>query len=130
MNEVVKHAFEQLGNALKQLELVACEPVNNNRTQIDATIHRFEFCIELFWKSLKKQLFIEHKIEANSPKNVLQHAYALKLIDNETMWIAMFDDRNLTSHTYKQALADEVYKRIKNYVPFLKKQYENLVINS
>ncbi len=123
MNEQIKKTFEQLNNALNQLESVVQEPVQNNRIQIDATIHRFEFCIELFWKSLKKKLFLEHKIEANSPKLVLQHAYALKLIDNEKMWISMLDDRNLTSHTYKQALADEIYERIKKYAPFLKEQF-------
>lgn len=118
MNEQTKNSFEQLDKVLKQLELVVQEPVNKNRTQIDATIHRFEFCIELFWKSLKKKLFAEYRIEANSPKNVLQHVYALKLIDHEDTWVRMLDDRNLTSHTYKQALADEIYERIKTYMPF------------
>ena len=33
----------------------------------------------------------------------------------------MLTDRNMTSHTYDKKLADEIYSRIRNYVPELKK---------
>ena len=124
MIEESKLVFAQLGNALQRLEEAANAPVHENRFEIDTTIHRFEFTIELFWKALKKKLVDDHGIEVHSPKSVLQQAYLNKLIDNEHIWLNMLSDRNLTSHCYKQALADQIYQNIKTYVPFLKTEFE------
>lgn len=124
MTEETKLVFIQLGSALERLEEAAKKPVSVDRCEIDATIHRFEFTIELFWKALKKKLTDDHGFEVYGPKPVLQQAYANKLIDNEEIWLKMLIDRNLTSHCYKQALADQVYNNIKTYVPFLKHEFE------
>ena len=125
MSDETKLVFEQLGNALKQLEVAIKKPVSADRLEIDGTIQRFEFSIELFWKALKKKLFIEFGVEVSAPKQVLQQAYINKIINDEAMWMAMLIDRNLTSHTYKQALADQIYDNIKKYVPFLKEEFIN-----
>ena len=125
MTEETRLVFMQLEQALQRLEEMANEPIQNSRAQIDATIHRFEFTIELFWKALKKKLLDDYGIEVNGPKPVLQQAYAYKLINEEQIWLAMLFDRNMTSHTYKQALADQIYANIKTYVPFLKQELAN-----
>lgn len=126
MSNETKLIFEQLNNALTRLEQVTILPLGPEKFEIDLTIHRFEFTIELFWKALRKKLIDEHNITANSPKSVLQEAFANNLIDNEVMWIAMLQDRNLTSHTYKEALAVIVYNNIKNYTPFLRQSLNKL----
>lgn len=126
MNKDLKLVIDQLSNALKSLEEATALPISHSRVEIDATIQRFEFCIELFWKVLKKKLFIEFGIEVNGPKKVMQQAYASKLIDDENMWIKMLDDRNLTSHTYDKDLADKIYHHIKSYVPFLNQAFIKL----
>jgi nucleotidyltransferase substrate binding protein (TIGR01987 family) len=125
MNKDLKLIFNQLSNALNSLEEAANLPVSHSRVEIDGTIQRFEFCIELFWKFLKKQLFIEYGIDVNGPKKVMQQAYASNLIDHEEIWIEMLDDRNLTSHTYDKALADKIYHNIKKYIPTLKDAVNN-----
>ena len=125
MIEETKLVFIQLEQALQRLEEIANKPVGSDRCEIDATIHRFEFTIELFWKALKKKLVDDHGIEVHSPKSVLQQAYLNKLINNEEMWLKMLIDRSLTSHCYKQALADQVYENIKTYIPFLKTEFKN-----
>jgi nucleotidyltransferase substrate binding protein (TIGR01987 family) len=51
-------------------------------------------------------------VEANSPKAVLQQAYRLRWLDDEQAWLALLKDRNLTSHTYQEPLALEIYRRI------------------
>jgi len=84
-------------------------------TPLDATIKRFEFSCELTWKTVKKVLEAEEEIIAKSPKQVLQQAYLLDLIDDEQLWIDMLKARNLTSHTYKQDLALEIYNQIADY---------------
>lgn len=64
-------------------------------------------------------------VEVVYPKDVIKKAYAGKLIDNEER-LAMLYDRNISSHTYNQDLADEIYARIKTYVPLLITQMQNL----
>jgi len=88
---------------------------------IDGTIQRFEFCFELCWKGLQVILFEYEGIEAKSPKQVLREAYALNLIDNEEVWITMLNDRNLTSHTYKEELALQIYQSIASYANAMNK---------
>ena len=126
MNNETKLVFEQLGKALIRLQEVVSETPTQKRIIIDATIKRFEFSIELYWKALKK-LLIELGREPEYPKQVLQLAYAGKLIDNENFWINMLVDRNRTSHIYKEEMADEIYARIKTYVPEMQKTYEQLM---
>ncbi|MFA5998596.1 MAG: HI0074 family nucleotidyltransferase substrate-binding subunit [Candidatus Babeliales bacterium] len=126
MTPETSKVFEQLEKALTQLEKAIQAPVGSNRLEIDGTIQRFEFTIELFWKALKKKLADDHGIEVFGPKPVMQQSYATKLISDEKIWLKMLEDRNLTSHTYKQDLADQIYKNIKTYSPFLRKELNKL----
>ncbi|MBP6892715.1 nucleotidyltransferase substrate binding protein [Candidatus Babeliales bacterium] len=83
MTKETKLTFQQLNNALQKLEEVVILPLRSQKYEIDLTIHRFKFTIELFWKALRKELIDDHKIIANSPKSVLQEAFANNLIENE-----------------------------------------------
>lgn len=107
-------SFLDLSEALEKLQEIINEPENKVTYVRDAAIQRFEFCIELFWKVLKKICILEG-ISVNSPRSTLQAAYKINLISNEKLWLDMLEDRNLTSHTYKQPLAKEIYKNIKAY---------------
>jgi len=111
--------FETFTKALQSLEAIYLKPMNADRSNVDATIQRFEFTIELAWKWLK-DYFLEHDIVLHYPKEVLQEAYRVQLIDHEMVWLSMLKDRNLTSHTYDETLADAIYHRIKEYVPVLR----------
>lgn len=69
-----------LNNALKRLE----ESLSFDLSQllvVDACIQRFEFYIELTWKTLRKCLAIEG-IEANTPRECLQQAYTIRWFDD------------------------------------------------
>src|SRR5690349_689402 len=111
--KAMKDSFSSLGDALQRLsELLARPEVESDRALIDATIKRFEFCIELYWKALKKILFQEG-IETTTPKDVFAKAYRFHFIDDEEVWIEMLDDRNNTAHTYDEELADEIFHDIK-----------------
>lgn len=81
---------------------------------MDATIQRFEFCVELFWKTLRRQLEYEG-VESRSPREALKHAYQQRWLRAETVWLDMLDDRNRTSHLYDQQMAEEIYQHIITY---------------
>lgn len=119
-----------LAMALQRLDEVLKEDIAVHPSSVDATIQRFEFSIELFWKALKKKLFYDHGIDAQSPKAVLQKAYANRLISDENMWLDMLEDRNLTSHTYNQKLALEIYHHIQKYGPFLQQEFVRIFKNT
>lgn len=81
----------------------------------DATIQRFEFTFEAAWKTL--QLFLLHQgFDATGPRQVLKQAFAFGLIqtpEEADVWLAMLEDRNLTTHTYREALAEVIAANIR-----------------
>lgn len=118
-----KDYFDTLGKAIHRLKEVIENPtLDQNDYMRDAAIQRFEFTIELFWKVLKKVLFHE-KIEATTPRDTLNKAYQYKLIDDEALWLRMLDDRNNTSHAYKEEEAKRIFESIKTYLPVFEKTY-------
>lgn len=121
----IELGFTNVQKAILSLETVAFKPMQQDRENVDATIQRFEFTIELFWKLLKA-ILEEQGVLVVYPKDVLKEAYKGNLVDDEKIWISILKDRNLTSHTYDEALADEVFQRIRTYIPVFKKTYQNL----
>ncbi|MCX5923524.1 MAG: HI0074 family nucleotidyltransferase substrate-binding subunit [Candidatus Dependentiae bacterium] len=129
MKKETELIFQQLEKALLRLEEVVNLPISKHKVEIEATIQCFEFTIELFWKALKKKLSDEFNTESFGPKQVLQYSYAKQLISNEKHWLNMLTDRNMTSHTYKEALALQIYQNIKMHTPFLRQEFEFCKIN-
>lgn len=114
--------LEQLGRAIDRLEEVLQVPEDQTSYVKDASIQRFEFVFELFWKCLKKICFFEG-FEVNSPRSSFKKAFSLNLLQEESLWLQMIEDRNRTSHTYQEELAEEIYHRIGNYLPLIKETY-------
>ena len=74
----------------------------------DSVIQRFEFCWELAWKALKLRLE-QLGVEALNPRDAFREALSAGLIHDGNAWTEVQRKRNLTSHTYDETLADEVY---------------------
>lgn len=85
----------------------------------DSVIQRFEFTVELSWKVLHKVLKASGVSEALTPKNVIREGARLGLIADPEAWIQFLEDRNLTSHTYKENLAERVYASAQRIPPFV-----------
>jgi len=115
--------FYTLGNAISRLREVMEHPqLDENEYMRDAAIQRFEFTIELFWKLLKKVLFHE-KIDTTTPRDTLSKAYQYELIGDEKTWLQMLDDRNNTSHAYREEEAKKIFENIKKYLPVFEQTY-------
>lgn len=107
--------FRALGNlerAMAELESYAALPVVHRRDKA-GLIQAFEFTFELFWKLFQK-LAPDAGLEASSPREALIAAAKLHLVTSEESdaWSQMLRDRNLSSHTYNAALADEIVERL------------------
>lgn len=118
-------SLANLGRALDRLQ-EGLEVPDAAPLAIDGTIQRFEFVVELFWKTLKRALAAEG-IEAATPKESLQRAYQAGWLEDEAVWLAALQDRNETSHIYDEATARRIYTRIQSYWPEFQRCYLLLV---
>ncbi|HLD17904.1 MAG TPA: nucleotidyltransferase substrate binding protein [Patescibacteria group bacterium] len=110
----MKHPlFQSYKEALNRLK----EALGREKDDLirDAAIQRFEFTVELAWKSMQKRLQ-EEQILCRSPKECLREAFAFGLIEDDPGWIRAMEDRNLTSHTYDQKIAEEIFVRLSEYI--------------
>ena len=93
----------------------------------DSVIQRFEYTIELFWKTLKNYLAEVHWFECYSPKSCLKLANSVWIIDNLDIFFEMIYVRNLSSHTYNQQQIEEIISEIDRFLPYLQSVYELLL---
>ena len=121
--ELSLRSLHKLEKAATRLRMALLEP--GGELAIDGTIQRFEFTFELFWKTAKRVLGDEG-IDASTPRQVLQEALAAGLITDDSAWLQMLRDRNEASHTYDEALAREIYGRIRGHLPFIEEAIATL----
>ncbi len=95
-----KRALQRFSEALTAPET----DLNRN-----AAIQRFEFCFELAWKMIQEKSRTEG-LDCYSPESCIQLAFKCQWVTEETAWLVMLEDRNLTSHTYDEALAAAYYR--------------------
>jgi nucleotidyltransferase substrate binding protein (TIGR01987 family) len=117
--QTFKNALDRLGESLKL-------PTEQSIV-IDGVIQRFEFTYELAWKWMKH--FLEYKgiFEAKAPRDVFKHSFVMEIITDGEAFIEMMKDRNTSSHTYDEATANAIYRRIKDqHYYLLQTLYERL----
>ncbi len=113
MNQDVDRALANFASALQMLEKFLATPVTEDRDKA-GIIQAFEYSFELCWKAIQKSV-VAHNKQVGSPKQAFQAAFELGWIleSDHALWLRMTEDRNLTSHTYRAELADEVLGRIR-----------------
>lgn len=125
--EILIKRYNALLKALKTLEKILKkidQYADLHEELRDSTIQRFEYCVDLFWKVLKEYVLfvVMIPIEVNSPKKVLQEcvtAGVLSELEHE-LCVKMVENRNLTSHTYNESLAEELLALIPEYYALIK----------
>jgi len=124
--EKLKKKIQDAKKAILSLEEILTEKYS--KIVRDATIQRFEYTFEVAWKLLKEYLYHKEGIVCNSPKSCFREAFSVGLLNEEEtlLFIQMTDDRNLTSHTYDEEIAENLYKKIKNYYALLKSLIERI----
>ena len=116
LNDLNK-ALLRLGEALKRPE---------DEFVRDAAIQRFEFCFELAWKAIQSAARLEGQ-DCASPRSAFSVAWRNGWSSDETAWLDMLDERNKTSHTYREPMAKEVFANLPKYLPHLDQLHQALV---
>jgi len=85
----------------------------------DSVIQRFEYSIDTFWKFLKIYLqeHLQVTLESVSPRAILRQALEANLLSANEHEIAIKGmlDRNETSHSYNEAVAQEIVHAIPTF---------------
>ena len=114
--EKTKHLQEDLRQALARFKEALELPATHIHR--DATIQRFEFCFELSWK-LMVSIAKYEGIDAFGPRDAIRTAAQTGCINDPGAWFAMLEARNLTTHTYNEAIAADVYEKAKLLPPLI-----------
>lgn len=80
----------------------------------DAAIKRFEFTFEAVWKAAQRYLAVIEQIEAGSPGAVIRACREAGIGDEDAAEARLLaaKDRNLTSHMYKESVAEAIFARL------------------
>lgn len=122
----LRDSLSNLGKALGNLEEALKLPKEQDLV-VEGTIQRFEYVIELMWKTFKRALEYEG-IRPKTPRESVKEAFKIGWLDDENAWHDMLDSRNTTSHAYlDQQLTLNSYNRIAQVTPLLRTTYDFLL---
>ena len=110
--------------ALATLAEALAEP----RTPIarDASIKRFEYTYETVWKAAQAYFAVVENLDLASPTAATRACFRAAILteDEARDALRMAQDRNLTVHTYHEALANEIRDRLPGHARLMAKWLE------
>ena len=128
--QILLQALETLKKAIELLNDPEYAKIYD--TLRDSAIQRFEYCIDNFWKFLK--IYIQEKnnilLETATPRGILREAVNSNLIsENEyEELIHAITNRNLTSHSYNESVAQALIEAIPAAYNLMRKIMETISI--
>jgi nucleotidyltransferase substrate binding protein (TIGR01987 family) len=102
-----RRAFASLAAAV---ELARARPLSDLEKQ--GLIQAFEFTHELAWNVMRDYFAYQGNTAITGSRDAVREAFSKGLLNDGERWMEMLQSRNLTSHTYNQAVADEIAARI------------------
>lgn len=81
----------------------------------DSCIQRFEFCVELAWKTSMRVLALPTKAPQTAVREMAQNG----LITDVQLWFDFLQARNKTSHSYDEEIAMSVFAEVEKIIPEL-----------
>ena len=128
--EKLKLRSETAIKALKTLEEIVEEPYST--IVRDASIKRFEYSFDIFWKFIKDYLRVQEGIECASPKSCFREAFKVGILSEEetVKVLEMTDDRNLSTHTYDEEAIEEIYQQVRDYWKLMDNICERIIESS
>jgi nucleotidyltransferase substrate binding protein (TIGR01987 family) len=119
-----KRAYLLLSDAMDQVNERSLSQLEK-----EGIIQRFEYTIELVWKTMKDYLESQNIIfDQVTPRAIVKDAFAAKLILDGDTWMAALDARNKMSHTYDFKKFEEVIDAInRRYLTVISELYLKLL---
>ena len=120
-----KQRFQNFENSVKELEKAV---FMKEYTVLERAglIQFFEVSFELGWKTLKDYLEEKGQI-VKFPRDAIKESFSTDIIKDGHVWIDMLEKRNILSHTYDEAAAQEALRMIReDFFPAIKQVYEAL----
>jgi nucleotidyltransferase substrate binding protein (TIGR01987 family) len=108
LKDAVENFKQSLELDISLYDEIAADSIKSGQVQ------KFEFCIVLFWKTLRRFILAQHGDEPKSPKRTVKRGFELELYSYATYEtaLAMIDWRNELSHIYKKDRFEAVRKKI------------------
>jgi len=106
-----KQRYANFNKAIAQLTEFIEKP-ELNKFEVQGLIQCFEYTFELAWKTAKDYLEAQG-FNVKSPRQTIQTAFQIELIDNGHVWIDALEKRNLMAHTYDEYAAQEAERLIR-----------------
>ena|SRR3989344_91712 len=91
----------------------------------DSALMRFQLSFDTGIKSIKEYLKSQGK-ECYVAKQCLRSAFQIGLIEHDSSWLQMVDDRNEIIHSYNEEVAEYIYSKLNQYLVLFNKLIENL----
>lgn len=118
-----KQRFENFKKAYLILKENAVYPMKTDLERA-GLIQLFEMTFELSWKVLKDYLEAEGYM-VRGPRDAIKQSFQIGLIEDGRIWLDALSDRNLTTHTYDDALTDRLITAIREkYAPAIGTMYQ------
>ena len=110
-----------------QLDMTKYKGVESDTIK-NGQIQKFEYCIELCWKTIKMFLNTIHGVDAVSPKLTTKEFYRVDLVNEQEYELLneMLDDRNRLSHIYNELFFEDIYLKLNDYLVVMKKVSERM----
>jgi nucleotidyltransferase substrate binding protein (TIGR01987 family) len=103
--------FNNFSKAVAQLTKFI-EKGELNELEKQGLIQAFGYTYELAWNTLKDYFEAQGETNIYGSRDVFRLAFRRGLIENGEAWMEMIKSRNLTSHTYDEAVASEIVSAI------------------
>lgn len=124
----LKTAIERFSEMLEAFRHNDQRPPLEQEAVQDSLIKRFEYTLEVAWKTCKRHLREEGFAEAatGSPKSIIRLAAQRTLIDNPETWFEYLRFRQDTSHDYSSDKADAVLDIVEDFCRDVTKLYQGM----
>jgi nucleotidyltransferase substrate binding protein (TIGR01987 family) len=115
--EKLKQAVEFINEKLvDDLEFLTNNEKNalSNEILKEGLIQRFEYTHELAWNVMKDYAEYQGNTAIGGSRDATREAFSIQIIENGRIWMDMINSRNISSHTYHEEVALEIFTKIIN----------------
>lgn len=125
-----QYRFDNFKRAYFSLQEAVALRADRGLTELEkeGVIQRFEYTMDLGWKTIKDYLESQNLIfDEITPRVIIKTAFETKFISQGETWLEALDTRNKMSHTYNSKEFELAIKQIaEKYLDCFSELYEKL----